>query len=66
MIVNAFLYGGQTSAYNQTERGHLDEAPFGRGLIFGDAPGGSVTFTQTLAAAAPWIGIAIPIISNAE
>lgn len=66
MIVNAFLYGGQTSAYNQTERGHLDARPFGAGLIFGDAPGGSVTFTQTLTAAAPWIGIAIPIISNAE
>lgn len=66
MIVNAFLYGGQTSAYNQTVRGHLNEAPFGRGLIFGDAPGGSVTFTQTLAAAATWIGVAIPIISNAE
>lgn len=65
-IVNAFLYGGQTSAYNQTERGHLDAQAFGAGLIFGDAPGGSVTFTQTLAAAAPWIGIAIPIISNAE
>lgn len=65
-IVNAFLYGGQTSAYNQTERGHLDTVAFGAGLIFGDAPGGSVTFTQTLAAAAPWIGIAIPIISNAE
>lgn len=65
-IVNAFLYGGQTSAYNQTERGHLDAVAFGAGLIFGDAPGGSVTFTQTLTAAAPWIGIAIPIVSNAE
>ncbi|WP_078278529.1 serine hydrolase [Mycobacteroides franklinii] len=67
MVVNAFLYGGQGATYNQTERGHADAAPFGnRGLIFGDAPGGSVTFTQTLTASAAWIGIAIPIISNAE
>ncbi|PKQ59812.1 hypothetical protein B5566_02415 [Mycobacterium sp. MHSD3] len=64
---NTFFYAGTKSSYSQTERGHLDAVPFGSsGLIFGDAPGGAATFTLGLISPAPWIGIAIPIISNAE
>lgn len=64
---NAFFYAGQMSSYNQTERGHVDAVAFGnRGLIFGDAPGGAATFTLDLTGSASWIGVAIPIISNAE
>lgn len=67
MTVNAFLYEGTKSTYSQTERGYRDAAVFAnRGLVFGDAPGGAATFTTTLTADGPWIGIAIPIISNAE
>jgi len=67
MTVNAFLYEGTKSTYSQTERAYRDAAVFAnRGLVFGDAPGGAATFTTTLTADGPWIGIAIPIISNAE
>ncbi len=67
MSVNAFFYDGVRSTYNQTERGYRDAVAFkNKGLIFGDAPGGPATFTTTLAADGKWLGVAIPIISNAE
>lgn len=67
MTVNAFFYAGQKSTYSQTERGHIDAVAFAnQGLIFGDATGGAATYTLNLTGSAPWIGVAIPIISNAE
>ncbi|OHT92583.1 hypothetical protein BKG71_25050 [Mycobacteroides chelonae] len=67
MSVNAFFYDGVRTTYNKTERGYRDAVAFNnRGLIFGDAPGGPATFTTTLAADGKWLGVAIPIISNAE